>query len=54
MSDERDGFRGFEGGRAWLDELFHWKRASDAYDNLLFGMRDRGRRCFRTVLISIR
>lgn len=40
--DEPDGFRGFEGGRAWLDELFHWKRASDAYDNLLLGMREAG------------
>jgi phage terminase large subunit-like protein len=40
--DEPDGFRGFEGARAWLDELFHWGRAQDAYDNLMFGMRERG------------
>lgn len=50
--DEPDGFRGFEGGRAWLDELFHWKRASDAYDNLLFGMRERGCGGVRIIVTS--
>lgn len=40
--DEPDGFRGFEGGGAWLDELFHWKYATAAYDNLMLGMREKG------------
>lgn len=40
--DEPDGFRGFEGGRAWLDELFHWMKADAAYDNLILGMRELG------------
>jgi len=40
--DAPEGFRGFEGGGAWLDELFHWAQADSAFDNLMFGMRERG------------
>lgn len=40
--DAPEGFRGFEGGGAWLDELFHWSQAEAAYDNLMFGMRAKG------------
>lgn len=38
--DSVDGFRGFSGGGAWLDELFHWAKAEDAFDNLTLGMRE--------------
>ena len=40
--DEPDGFRGFQGGRGWLDELFRWKYAKVAFDNLMLGMREAG------------
>ncbi len=40
--DAPNGFRGFEGGGAILDELFHWGHAEAAYDNLMFGMREKG------------
>lgn len=40
--DEPAGFRGFEGGRGWLDELFHWAYAEEAYDNLVLSMREAG------------
>ena len=40
--DAPEGFRGFEGGGAWLDELFHWAHADAAFDNLMFGMREKG------------
>lgn len=38
--DTPAGFRGFEGGRAWLDELFHWGQARACWDNLIFGLRE--------------
>lgn len=50
--DQPDGFRGFEGGRAWLDELFHWQRAEDSYNNLLFGMREAGCSGVRILVTS--
>jgi phage terminase large subunit-like protein len=40
--NEPDGFRGFEGQKAWLDELYHWVHAEESYDNLLLGMREVG------------
>jgi predicted phage terminase large subunit-like protein len=37
---EPDSFRGFEGGAAALDEVFHWANPQLAWETLIFGMRE--------------
>lgn len=38
--DKGDGFRGFSGGGAWLDELFHWPKSEECFGDLELGMRE--------------
>lgn len=50
--DAPNGFRGFEGGRAWLDELFHWGCASECWSNLLLGLREIGKEVGTKIVIT--
>lgn len=50
--DAPNGFRGFDGKRAWLDELFHWNSAGDCYDNLILGLREAGEELGFKILIT--
>ena len=38
-ADEPDRLRGPQHDRAWCDELAAWRRAREAWDNLMFGLR---------------
>ena len=38
-ADEPDRLRGVQHGKAWCDEVSTWRRGTDAWRNLLLGLR---------------
>src|SRR5690606_23951493 len=46
-------FRGFEGGAAWLDELYHWKGGGRlAWETLSFGLSEKNGAGTRIIITS--
>lgn len=51
--EEPDSFRGFEGGGAVLDELYHWKGGGrQAWETLVFGLSEKGAGSVKIVITS--
>src|SRR5690606_31082574 len=51
--EEPDAFRGFEGGAAWLDELYHWRGGGKlAWETLSFGLSEKGSEDVKIIITS--